>query len=199
MCKTVQYVWLCSHAATKRFRNSICDSAGVRECHIQDATTVVGHPCEECIKRRASMTWVGNGSEYPALDDDWYVPSRCFIDVGFRTLDPFQEDKSRTSTPRTSGAPHDDDQIPPEMAIPPQSATLTSPTKNKSLWRRLVDRVTSCVERFTTRRRSGPLSSPCCVETAKSRKFVFGRLEDPGNRSSGHYGRILEDHCQSPF
>ena len=156
MCKTVLYVWMCGHPATKRFRNSICDSAGVQECHVEDVTTVIGYPCSRCIKQRARMTWVGSGAENPALDDDWYVPSRCFIDVGFRSLNPFQDDKSRSSRPPISGRRHDDDLIPPEMVMMDQEpATPTSrkspKEKIKGLCRRLVDRVTSCIDRCIER------------------------------------------------
>jgi len=193
MCKTILYAFPCGCPATKRFRNSICDFVDVRGCHIEDSTVHIGYPCDRCFRSGATSNLFG-GVENPALDDFWYVPSRCFIDVGFRTLNPFQEDRSKSSASRMSSPPHDDELIPPEMPIPESPAT---PREKKRLWRRLVNWFTT----LTTRNKPHPELSPCCIETARSKSSTpfVGRLEDPESRSSGHYGRIKEDLCQSPF
>lgn len=40
----------------------------------------------------------------PSLDFDWHVPTRCFVDPGFRSLDPFQDDKKKQLRMAASGS-----------------------------------------------------------------------------------------------
>lgn len=100
MCTTTQVLFLCSHQATHRFRTGVCRNANRDRCSISDETEVLSYPCKGCAALTSKMgRRRGDGGErrwqmphpFPErlLNVSWYVPSRCFVDVGFQTLDPF--------------------------------------------------------------------------------------------------------------
>lgn len=114
MCTTTQFVYSCAHPASHQFRSSICGQQP--HCKITDTDAILPHACRAC-KRRALRRWnsrlhdmVRSRQESDVRDFEigspwsdgfdlelpkdlqnkrWYIPSRCFIDIGFSNLDPF--------------------------------------------------------------------------------------------------------------
>lgn len=160
MCATIQYIFRCDHPATGRFRNELCASPGVRGCWTHDTTTYLRYPCKKCAMQDVWMMTPVPVDDGP-YNDTWYIPSICFVDVGFRSLDPFQDD--RRSVPKTSTSDIDESLIPPEMVIP--EATPTTAPRRKSFYKRLVDRLIN------------KRPSPCCAEANQSGDFRDGGLE----------------------
>lgn len=104
--------------------------------------------------------WPGTVDDGP-FDDTWYIPTILFVDVGFRSLDPFQDDRS--SVPKTSTSAIDESLIPPEMVIP--GTTPTTAPRRKSFYKRLVDRLIK------------NKLKPCCAEMDQSGVLTDIRLE----------------------
>ena len=178
MCTTRRYLFLCSHPATHRFRNELCQSPSVRGCQIRDYNVFLRYPCQKC--RNCGMAPVlsglGNDQE-PQYDDIWQIPSRCFVDVGFRKLHPFGEEASElassTSSPRQS---IDEDPLAPPL----------SPTKCKSdanICKKLL-------RRLTMRK-----PSPCCATEAHRGAFQATRIEGRDYRVDG----FIPARCNSPI
>lgn len=114
MCRVKQFVYSCGHPATESFRYRLCQSPGTTTCVAVDDQHNLNSPCARCIRAKAGRTaqdlqefseqtatgWektnrrvFTNGDS--ALDFEWHVPSRCFVDQGFRSLDPFGDDKKK--------------------------------------------------------------------------------------------------------
>ncbi|KAK5050800.1 hypothetical protein LTR84_003359 [Exophiala bonariae] len=114
MCRVKQFAFSCGHPATESFRYRLCQAPGTETCMVIDDRYDLNSPCHRCIRWEARRTtqnfqeienltargWEEtnrrvfyNGDS--ALDFEWHVPSRCFIDVGFRSLDPFGDDKKK--------------------------------------------------------------------------------------------------------
>lgn len=119
MCKTTQFIYSCNHVASHQFRSSVCGSQPY--CHIIDDEAILPYPCRACKRRahkspspRCDVT-SESGQESDARDFEvgspwsdgfdldlpqefqnkrWYIPSRCFVDIGFRNLDPFNTGRS---------------------------------------------------------------------------------------------------------
>lgn len=176
MCTTRRYLFLCSHPATHRFRNTLCESPSVRGCKVHDFNVYLRCPCKKCANR--GMPSVHMPTPEIAFNDTWHIPSRCFVDVGYRTLNPFHEDKS--SEPCTPISPIEPP-IPQQVLTPP----VTPVKDDKNVYKRLI-------RRLTLRKKAGP----CCAKEAQAGAFLAVRLE---GREQRMYGRIQEDRCESPF
>lgn len=179
MCTTTQYLFQCSHAASHRFRNAVCDAKGTPECQLRDLNSVLPEPCHRCtVTARAwpilNVLNLKPNKEQELYQDTWHIPSRCFIDCGFGNLDPF-------------GAEEGD-----FPALPEQK-----PKRRKSvrLW-----------EQFGNKDGDGPYSqlvakvkrskrtSPCCVDESEYGAFEATRLEECEDRVES---RIVDSHCES--
>lgn len=178
MCTTKRYVFLCQHPATHRFRDTVCDSPSVRGCVVRDFNIQLTYPCKKCFNRGIGAMHVRIPD--PAFDDDvWHVPSRCFFDVGYRTLNPFQEGRSPDSCRPTS---------PAEPPIPENGHSLIQAQieEDSSVCKRLI-------RRLTLKRKA---ESPCCARDSQGSPFLATRIEGSEQRIRG---RIMEDRCESPF
>ena len=181
MCTTVQYFFSCGHPATHRFRNSICAISFSRACRIRDMDSWLRFPCRRCTVQRLAVgikIRTRPDSDDQGYNDIWHIPSRCFVDVGFRTLDPFRDDISPPVSPN-SPAP-----------------SLTSPLTQKptSRWSHFPkDDRNKCAKLIAKVMRFKKLS-PCCENRARRGAFPAVRLEGPENRING---LVMEDHCES--
>jgi hypothetical protein len=180
MCVTVQYLFNCGHEATHRFRTNMCPIARSRDCRIQDTNKWLGFPCRRCAKSRHS-SWkrycAGAHADSDQFVDHWAIPSRCFVDVGFRTLDPFaKEVRSVPVSPLTPNAP---------------SLGLPRARKTQSMW--VSNPASDVCVRFMARMKL-KRSSPCCDSSTSKGAFQAVRLEGCRDRIEG---RIVENHCES--
>jgi hypothetical protein len=192
MCTTRRYIFSCSHPATHRFRNSLCSDPGARGCQVMDYNILLKYPCPKCKQR-------GFASDHdgwtPPKDngDTWYIPSRCFVNVGFRTLNPFEEKAVNEeeggddeSTPRTSTAStlrpsmEEEDLAPDER--PSNWPMETAREKDTKTLRNLL-------KRMTVRK-----PSPCCVTEARQGAIEVCRIESRHQRIRGQ----IPARCASP-
>ena len=180
MCTTRRYLFLCSHPATHRFRNAVCASPSVRGCRIQDYNVYLRHPCKKCATRGMALTYTDAGDQQFAFDDEWHIPSRCFVNIGFRTLDPFNEDKA--SEPPTPTSPVE----PPttENLVSTLPLTIDASDNDRNLCKRLFRRLTK------------KKPSPCCAREAQFGAYEAVRLEEREHRLGG---RIRDNRCESPI
>jgi hypothetical protein len=192
MCTTNQVIYICSHRATHRFRTGVCRNATHGRCTIHDETEVLSYPCIDCAalvskKRRRS----GDGRDRPCemqgppskrlLSATWHVPSRCFVDVGFQTLDPF------------SVGLHNEE--PAETLVRPLRAEISPFGMHMEL---VASRSSVQVEqhgrwRLARSNEKWPLSQCCQMETSYG-AYESTRLEGPGERVNG---RIVDSFCVS--
>ena len=128
MCTTSQYFYSCAHPATHRFRNSLCARArnprgtSRARCRIRDDNENLSYPCPRCHQRAereevlhrspvgVKRTKIPGRREVHTLEMRhvreavWFVPSRCFIDIGYSNLDPFGVgEEERPCSPRIEG------------------------------------------------------------------------------------------------
>jgi len=176
MCTTRRYLFLCSHPATHRFRNEICDLPGVRGCRVRDYNVRLRHPCSKC--RNRGMASVYTGEQEPEYDDTWHIPSRCFVNVGFQKLDPFRVDSIEPST-ATATSPR------PSIDEDPLALPLT-PTRTKNAKQNICRRL---LRRFSPRK-----TSPCCVGEAQNGAIEATRIEGREYRVNG----VIPARCESP-
>ena len=175
MCITRRYLFICRHPASHRFRNAICESAGTRGCTIKDYNYLLQSPCKKCAKSGTYQRVPGNGSveDEQALETEWHVPTRCFIDIGFRSLDPFEEDRNKVA--------EKEEELTPENEEPP-SSQMSQDQGQPNMCMRIVRRL--------AKRRV----SPCCKREAQKGAFETCRLESRPNRINGS---IKDDYCES--
>jgi hypothetical protein len=177
MCTTSQYLYVCFHAASYRFRTSICHSPASSSCHIRDENSILPYACSKCGVR--SRTRNGKHASKRARQQTdisimvakkiWYIPSRCFIDTGFQTLDPFGTGIEAEST----------DQADPRS---PLSPIFKVP---------LIMDATSIKARGTGKPQQ---PSPCCLNSRRNGAYQATRLEGLEDRERG---RIVDSFCGS--
>ena len=101
--------------------------------------------------------------------DEWQIPSRCFVDIGFRTLNPFNEEK--TSEARSPISP-----VKTPTPDYPVLISLLSPvasSNDRNLCKRLF-------RRPTTKR-----PNPCCARGPQFGAYEAVRIEGLDNRIGG--------------
>lgn len=185
MCTTTQYFFCCGHPATHRFRNQICPQLKGRNCRIRDTNRFIEGECRKCQQERQNRRQRPVVRSLDSFEDVWYIPARCFVDVGFRTLDPFlSEPDPDPISPLTTVAPL----LPlPLTPVTPKSESAWGSLKSPGLER-------SPVQRFFPRFRRLKKSSPCCGDMTLESAFQAVRLEDYDVRIEG---RIMDNHCES--
>lgn len=181
MCTTVQYFFSCGHPSTHRFRTETCAALNSRACRVNDTDSWLGFPCRRCtLVRLAHGIKIRTPPEADTLEynDIWHIPSRCFVDVGFRTLDPFRDDESQPVSP-LSPAP-----------------TILSPTtlRTSSRWSQFGKDDRSTCAKLIARVMRFKKISPCCEDRARRGAVPAVRLEGRENRIEG---RLMDDHCVS--
>ncbi|KAH0836273.1 hypothetical protein AYO21_10205 [Fonsecaea monophora] len=180
MCTTKRYLFLCSHPATHRFRDTMCNSPSVRGCQVRDYNVFLADPCQKCSSRgMPSVHTAFGGCQESGADDIWYIPSRCFIDVGFRTLSPFSEGDA--SEPPTPTSPSTRQSIDDGPLGSPQTPTKLK-TSDPNICRRLL-------RRLTMRK-----LSPCCARETQYGGYEATRVEGRDNRVNGV---IRDSLCES--
>lgn len=98
MCKTIQLLYRCGHAATGPFRSERCMSPGSRSCESVDFSQRLLQDCIRCGWRdRQRETGAANQPKLYRQGEDivWDMPSRCFTDPGFQRIDPFAADRAK--------------------------------------------------------------------------------------------------------
>jgi hypothetical protein len=192
MCSTIQYLFSCGHPATHRFRNQQCPQSTGRVCRIRDTNKLLVGECRKCLiereQRQREVNRSGTKDLAPRCEDTWYVPTRCFIDVGFRSLDPFNAEPA--SEPASPLSP-----LVPLTPLTPLTPPLIPAAKTESAWDGLPtgkpDRspIERLFPRLCKKRRS-----PCCKDKTLADAFQAVRLEDFDARIEG---RIMDNHCES--
>lgn len=180
MCTTRRYHFLCSHPATHRFRDTVCESSSLRGCQVRDYDVYLQHPCQKCSKRGMASVRPGFANQECAFEDTWYVPRRCFVDVGFHNLNPFDEEKP-PEPPSTLASPVEQvvDQCP---LTPPLPAPV--PDDGPNLCQRLIRRLTK------------KKPSPCCAREARYGAYEAVRIKGRDHRVGG---AMRENRCESPL
>lgn len=183
MCITTQYFWLCGHPATHRFRTQLCQHSKGRICRIRDTNKFLEGACRKCQQVRQKRRQSSRRKEPAAFEDTWYIPTRCFVDIGYRTLDPFHVNPEC-------------DPISPLTSVPPYFPITPTSPKTESLWGTLrsprVEK--SPLERFFPKLRWHKKTSPCCDELSLADAIQVVRLEEFDARIEG---RIMDNHCES--
>lgn len=177
MCKTTQYLYLCSHSATYRFRTSICRNPAASSCRIRDENSILPYACSKCTARTRTRNGRQAGERIRQSTDIniivakniWYIPSRCFIDTGFQSLDPFG----------TGSEAESDDQAGSQSPLSPISRVPL-----------IMDG--SRANNIATRQPRQP--SPCCVKSRRMGAYQATRLEGIEDRQRG---RIVDSFCGS--
>jgi hypothetical protein len=179
MCTTRRYLFLCSHPATHRFRNEICESPSVRGCRVQDYHVYLRQPCVKCQQR--GMASVYTGEKEPIYEDLWHIPPRCFVDIGFQKLDPFEVNgtMSETSSVTSMCVRQSIDQDPLERPL--------TPTKVKNIQSNICRRF---LRRLTLRK-----PSPCCISESINGGIEATRIEGRHYRIDG----LIPARCVSPL
>jgi hypothetical protein len=217
MCTTKKYLYVCECPASSEFRNDLCETPGLGRCRLVENFVFLREPCHHCIETRDELLEVPvNGADSSDdscddVDDEdvWQMPTRCFIDCGFKTLDPFKADRDKKSI---SWRPMEED-IAPEV-LPPIRPTTEPPTEPHS-WRHTITHAPSSVLSWLrSMYREITLAEDVEAQTAhgtgKPRLegqgdccFHRTRLYDRHPRSPAkegmrdHYGKIRDDHCTS--
>lgn len=185
MCTTTQYFFCCGHPATHRFRNELCPQSKGRICRIRDTNRFIEGECRKCQLERQNQRRRPRARNLDAFDDVWYIPTRCFVDIGYRTLNPFlAETEEDPISPLTT--------VPPPLPLSPAapktescSGEVTSPRSEKSPVKRVFPR-------FWRQKKS----SQCCEDMTLANAFQAVGLEDYDARIEG---RIMDNHCESAF
>ena len=178
MCTTVRYYFGCNHPATHRYRSDTCAASHTRACRVKDTDRCLRFPCRRCLLRQGIQVQIPAEHEVPEPNDIWQIPTRCFVDVGFRTLDPFGDDKSQPVSP-----------------LSPASTILSPLTgRSPSIHRRFPkDDRSKCAKLFAKVMRFKKVS-PCCEERARRGAYPAVRLEELEDRIEGW---VIDDHCES--
>ena len=178
MCTTVRYYFSCEHPATHRYRTDVCETSQLGACRIKDTNKRLRIPCGRCLIRQGIKFQIPAELQLKESEDIWHVPTRCFVDVGFRTLDPFREDQSPPTSP---------------LSLAP---TILSPTSNKrhSVWPHSPNDDSGKCAKLLARVMRFKKVNPCCEERARRGAFPAVRLEELESRNGG---RMMDDHCQA--
>ena len=185
MCTTTQYLYSCSHQATHRFRNRKCEFPNSRICRVRDDDAYLPYMCRHCIAKgrtRPLFNFFGPmpTNEKNLYHDTWHIPSRCFVDVGFRNLDPFKTGKlDELETPKSSPSPAR------------SAARMTFETLTQ---RAAMDEIDCCGQLKAWPRKLKREPSPCCLNQRRNGAFETTRLEGCEYRIEG---RIIDSGCQS--
>jgi hypothetical protein len=192
MCTTNQVLYVCSHQATHRFRTGVCRNAICGRCTIHDETEVLSYPCMDCaalVSKNQHRCGHGRGRMWQKqgplssrlLNATWHVPSRCFVDVGFQTLDPF------------GVGLHQED--PEQTLVRSQRADISPFGEHVELVgnRSPVETVQHGRWKFARGNEIWSLS-PCCLRETGYGAYQATRLEGPDERVSG---RIMDSFCES--
>jgi len=177
MCTTNQYLYVCAHPASYRFRTSICRNPASTLCHIRDGNSVLPYRCTKC-EAKASTRNARQATERARQRTDinimvakntWHVPSRCFIDIGFQNLDPFgvgnQKKKVEQADPRPTLSPIT--RVPSTLDGKRASRIVADPPRQPS---------------------------PCCLKGTKMGAYQATRLEGVEDRQRG---KIMDSFCRS--
>src|SRR5271170_89636 len=192
MCTTNQVLFVCSHQATHRFRTGVCWQANRGRCKIYDATEILSFPCMDCaaiVNNKRRKRGDGRGGSFPQkgplpnrlLHTTWHVPSRCFVDVGFQTLDPFSVRDDQENPAETVGRSQRVEFLPARMPmelVANQSPVLTD---KRGRWR------------VSKGNQNWQLNS-CCLRKTREGAYQATRLEDREERING---RIMDSFCES--
>ena len=193
MCTTNQVVFKCSHRATHRYRTNVCQTANRRECWIWDQTSVFPFPCRDCVvpdrqkRRRCGGGGCNESSQQEGrlpdrlLDEMWHVPSRCFVDVGFKTLDPFGVGNDRKNVDGTAVQSQRAELSPFGTHVELVASGSPVQTDQIGSWK--------CARGIEEWR----LSS-CCLQETRNGAYQATRLEDRGDRPRGI---IADSFCGS--
>lgn len=177
MCTTSQYVYICSHPASYRFRTNICRNPVSSSCRIRDENAVLPYTCCKCVAKTRTRNGRRAGEEIRQRTDvsimvakkTWYIPSRCFVDIGFQNLDPFGKGHEAESAYQAD----------PRAALPIESKIST-----------ILDATTQT--NVATSQSRQP--SPCCCRSKRMGAYQATRLEGVEDRQ---WGRIVDSFCGS--
>jgi len=185
MCITVQYFFCCGHPATHRFRNQLCQQSEGRSCRIRDTNKFLEGQCRRCAQdyEKQKRRQQSRVRDPKVFEDTWYIPARCFVDIGYRTLDPFR-------------AEADIDLVSLLTTISPSLPVSPVTPKTGSVWGALpsLKAEKGPVARIFPVFRRHKKASPCCDEISVADAFQAVRLEDYNARVEG---RITDNHCES--
>ncbi len=194
MCATTQYLFNCLHPATHCFRTNVCRGVGHRNCHISDRHKMLPYPCRDCAhkpqKMRRDFPLSGLPAGYQATGDEpaneiWVVPTRCFVDIGFRTLDPFRTRHVVSGLARPAAMSQG------LGAVPRESLCETTQFAED----RSVDyEVRPCRYSHVDGTKENRELSPCCMRQRRYGAFQATRLEGYDDRIRG---KIVDSFCQS--
>ena len=179
MCVTTQYLFSCGHAATHRFRTELCGSSKSRKCHVKDINKWLAFTCRKCSKNKQGWWKKQVAGPPPGEEEDdevWYVPSRCFVDIGFSNLDPF-------------AANGDEEELSPRSSSP-EPVPLTPRTRSRHSY------IPQRCENFLNRMARHKKPSDCCDAVARRGAVQAVRLEGRSDRVGG---RIVDNHCESIY
>ena len=194
MCRTTQYLFNCLHPATHCFRTGLCRIVGNRKCHISDHHKLLPHPCRECAHKpqrlRTELAMGNLPAGYLAMGDEpaneiWVVPTRCFVDIGFRTLDPFGTGDVVSELAKSGAMALGLGAVPREL---PCDATQVAKTGNMEY--DVLPCKYSHMEVVPQKRQL----SPCCLRQRRYGAFQATRLEGYEDRIRG---KIVDSFCQS--
>jgi hypothetical protein len=180
MCTTVQFFFSCGHQATHRFRNATCPTEYSKTCRVRDKNQWLKFMCRRCILRcqqQGVKVYVPTDADHKQYEDIWHIPSRCFVDVGFRNLDPFQD----TSSPPVSPTSPATTLASPRSEKPPPTMRIFRDDRGKCA------RLMAKVMRFNK-------VNQCCEDRGRKGAFPAVRVEGIENR---HEGRMMEDRCSA--
>ncbi|KAJ4505911.1 hypothetical protein HRR83_008426 [Exophiala dermatitidis] len=182
MCTTRRYFFLCCHPATHRFRNTVCADPDVRGCVVHDYNVYLRQPCKKCANQGWPATCTAGAEQPFAFDDTWYIPSRCFVDVGFRTLNPFASNDG-VDVASTLPLP-----IEPatEQGTTPSEQGMTPPEPPSRRSRRLREMM---IQRLAMRR-----LADCCAKETRAGAYEAVRIESRDHRN---HGTLPGNRCDS--
>ena len=177
MCTTSQYLYNCLHPASYRFRTCVCRNPASSSCRVRDENSFLLYTCPKCAsKSRTRNGKQASGRNKQDIDINimvakktWHVPSRCFIDTGFRNLDPF-----RTQTKIEAA----------------NNAGLQSPQSTISKAPLIMDGSNTNARNAEQLRQP----SPCCLKSGRLGAYQATRLEGIEDRQRG---RIMDSLCGS--
>jgi hypothetical protein len=192
MCTTSQILFVCSHQATHRFRTGVCRQANRGKCKIYDATEILSFPCMDCaaiVNNKRCKCGDGRGGPFlhqgplPSrlLHTTWHVPSRCFVDVGFQTLDPFSVRDDQENSAGTVGRSQRAELLPVRMHVELVANRSPVLTYKRGRWR------------VSTGNQNWQLNS-CCLRKTREGAYQATRLEGREERING---RIMDSFCES--
>lgn len=104
MCTSTRVWYGCGHEATKPFRAAVCLLPCTPACEVRFRILRLPWHCPRCLwgvhentpgmNRSTILPMDYQEGSGPAFSETfWHIPTRCFIDPGFVTLDPFAADR----------------------------------------------------------------------------------------------------------